>query len=786
MLPGNIFLSNLVIQMYANCEAPQESLSFFESMSVRDIYSWNFMLKAYVNSGDMPTGIQLFEQAQQEGNLPNRYLYITLLSLFSSDYSGRIVSYGKAIHAQVIAGLEYLSDVVLQTAILSMYGKCGNLQQAKSVFDGMPDRDHAAWNAIISGYAQHGHRKIGIELLQEMRKLELLPNIATLVTLLGSCSNPSALSDGRWIHEHIKGTELEKDLVACNALVAMYGKCGSLDDARAVFDTMDRRDKVTYLNVFAACACACEASLEEAKKLHECWLGEHLGPEVAVENCLINMYGKCGGLREARMVFDQMADHNLISWNSLLSGYAHSGQGSLAMSLLRQMVQEGMMPNKITFISSIDACASLGDEIRGRQLHASIRTAGYELDLVLGTALIHLYGKCHSILDAQEIFCMMDEVDTACWNAIITVYSQHEEADCALRLFAQMHEECAFPDKITFVSMITSCSDESSFREGKRLHARIAQCWLNSDINVSNSLINMYGKCGSLEDAQLFFDLMSRRDNISYVNMFSLCAGKATLLEGRQLHASIMGTPIEADVVVGNALINMYGKCGSLRHAKSCFKRMPEKNVVSWNGMLSAYAQNGLGEITLGLFDKMKCSGIAPNAVTFVCILCACSHAGLLSEGYGYFCSMACKQGMEPNADHYNCMVDMLTRAGMLDEAEELIKRMPFTPSVVTWTTLLGACRNQVDAERAVRAAYRLLRLDPIKSSAYVTLSNIFNAAGRGEDAVLTMKMMKDCWWQCSYSDFNGDGNTRWGSMSLGDVQSSNEEELEEQSVGVV
>ncbi|KAH7404453.1 hypothetical protein KP509_15G026300 [Ceratopteris richardii] len=725
--------------MYANCGGANEARRFFDEMQNYDIYSWNFILKCYVKAGDHYHALQMFEQMRQECKLPNKFLYVSILALFTNVDD---VSKGRLVHACVACG-DHASDMILQTALVSMYAKCGSLEAANWVFNRMGDKDSAAWNALIAGHAKYGLRKESLHLLGKMRSHGMLPNSGTIVTVLSTCSNASSITDGRWIHSQMKGTDLDCDVTVNNALITMYGKCGSLNEAKSVFHEMKCRNNITFLNMLTACAS--EASLDEAKKLQKVIYDSELELDTVINNALINMLGKCGGIKEAQDVFEKMENRNLISWNSLLAVHSHNMECDCALQIFNQMLQEGVMPNRITLVSAIDACAGLKDERQGKNLHVMISNGEAERGVILDTALMHMYGRFKHFEDVKDIFEKVEDRDLPCWNAIITLNTQHDRGDIAFCQFYQMQEEGILPDRITFISLLSGCASESALEHGKCLHARFASSRLVSDDVIGNALINMYGKCSSLKDAMEIFYMMKNRDYVTYVNIFSVCANNAALHEGRRIHNSIIGSDIEQNAVVGNVIINMYGKCGSLKHAIKFFDCMLDRNTVSWNAMLSVYAQNGLGYMALELFRQMNCKREEVNGVTLVCILSACSHAGLIDEGYTYFYLIFQRYFITPNADHYNCMIDMLARAGRLDEAEELIKIMVMVhePSVVTWTALFSACSSQLDTERAVRVTLQVLQLNPNKTSAYIMLSNIFTAAGREDVAASIMCMMR-------------------------------------------
>uniref|UniRef100_UPI0040747504 Synthetic PPR-DYW protein n=1 Tax=synthetic construct TaxID=32630 RepID=UPI0040747504 len=471
--------------------------------------------------------------------------------------------------------------------------------------------------------------------------------------------------------------------------------------------------------------------------------------------------------------------NSVFSWNSKIRGYARNGQPEEALSLYSQMRRSGIKPDNYTFPFVLKACASLSSLKEGKQIHGHVIKSGFESDVYVQSALIDMYAKCGELEDARKVFDEMPERNVVSWNAMISGYAQNGQSEEALELFREMQQEGIKPSEFTFCSVLSACASLGSLEMGKQIHGYVIKSGFESIVFVGNALIDMYAKCGSIEDARKVFDEMPERtvvswtamisgyaqngqseealelfremqregvkpDEVTLPSVLSACANLGALEQGKQIHAYVIKSGFESDVFVGSALIDMYAKCGSIEDARKVFDKMPERDVVSWNAMIAAYAQHGHGKEALQLFQQMQQEGVKPSEVTFTSILSACSHAGLVDEGHHYFESMSPDYGITPRVEHYGCMVDLLGRAGRLDEAEDLIKSMPFQPNVVVWGTLLGACRVHGDVERGERAAERILELDPESAAPYVLLSNIYAAAGRWDEAAKVRKLMKE------------------------------------------
>lgn len=327
----------------------------------------------------------------------------------------------------------------------------------------------------------------------------------------------------------------------------------------------------------------------------------------------------------------------------------------------------------------------------------------------------------------------------------MAAYAHYGQIEEAFKLFDEMQHAGLVPDKVSCISILSACVSKTGIGGGRQMHTRVVACGLDLDVSVMNGLITMYGKCSSVEDAMRTFEKMSGRDRDTYVSILSACTNQMDLAEGRKMHTRVVETGYELEVPVGNALINMFSKCGSLQEAGMVFETMPERDVVSWTVMIASYAQHGHGEYALQLFDEMQKEGLFPNMVTFVNILNAFSHAGLVDEGFRCFGYISQNQStMSPIEDHYNCVVDLLGRAGRLSEAEDFIRKMPFPSSVVSWTSLLNACRHHLDVERGERAAEHVFRMEPDNPAPYIAMYNLYTTVRRVDDAAMVIYRLKE------------------------------------------
>ncbi|KAJ7290872.1 hypothetical protein O6H91_04G032800 [Diphasiastrum complanatum] len=718
---------------------------------------------------------------------------------------------GKRVHA-IIVQMGLNSNIYLGNTLVNMYAKCGSVLDARQVFDSMPEHNVFSWTNIITAYANNGQGEEAINLFQRMQQRGIPPNKVAFVVVLKACARIPALEQGKQLHSDIIIRGFDSDVIVGSTLVDMYARFGCIEDARQVFNNMHDRDVVSWnamiagyarhrlgkeaLNLYEQMkqggvqsnnityvlllkACASIAAIEQGKQLHLDMSKSGFVSDVIVENALFDMYAKCGCIEQARQVFDKMHERNVVSWTAMVAGYAGQGLGKEALALYEQMKQEGVQPNNVTYVVLLKACASTAALEVGKQLHSDIIKRGFESDVIVGSTLVDMYAKCMCIENARQVFNSMHERNVVSWNAIISGYAQQGLGKEALALYEQMKQEGLQPDVVTYLVLLKACARTAALEYGKRLHLDIIKSGFELDVSAGNTLIDMYAKCGHMEDAWKVFNNIQERNVVSwtaiiaayaerglgkealalyeqmkqegvqpnkvtYIVLLKACASVAALEVGRQLHLDFIKRGYELDVIVGSTLIDMYAKCVCIEDARQVFSNMHERNVVSWTAMIAGYAQHGLAKEALKLLEQMQRENIKPNEVTYLSVLSACSHSGLVDKGHHLFNSMCKDHAVTPTMDHYACMVDLLGRAGCVADAEDLIRKMPIQPNSVVWMTLLSAARNHGHVEIGKRAFDCVMKLEPENPAAYVLLSNIYAAAGQKDELAKIRKEMND------------------------------------------
>ncbi|KAK9084460.1 hypothetical protein Scep_030931 [Stephania cephalantha] len=500
-----------------------------------------------------------------------------------------------------------------------------------------------------------------------------------------------------------------------------------------------------------------------------------------VLNNLISLYCKCGGINQALLLFSTADDNakTVVTWTSLISHFSHAHKPYKALELFRLMKSTGeVSPNQFTFSAVLPACSETLIIAHGEQMHSLVCKMGYESDIFVGSAMVDMYSKCGDMGKAMRAFDEMPERNLVSWNAMIVGFTQNRLYDQAVRLFLNVLEEkLVSPDQVSFSSALSACANLRNLHFGRQIHGTVIKDGLVDLSYVKNSLMDMYSKCRSFEDAVKLFRTMEHRDVVtwnvvamgwaqndlfeeacshfwamrregicpdeaSFSTVLHASANLAALDQGTLVHDQIIKSGFIGNLCIASSLITMYSKCGSLVDAFRVFNKIDGPNVVCWTAIIAACQQHGNGDHVIELFGQMLADGVQPDYITLVCVLSACSHTGRLNEGLGYFNSMRNVYGIEPGSEHYACVVDMLGRAGRLDEAKTFIEAMPISPDSSVWGALLGACRNYKNLELGKEVAEKLFEMEPDNPGNYVLLSNLYTCCGMLKEANEVRRLM--------------------------------------------
>ncbi|KAI3706611.1 hypothetical protein L6452_24479 [Arctium lappa] len=425
-------------------------------------------------------------------------------------------------------------------------------------------------------------------------------------------------------------------------------------------------------------------------------------------------------LSDACKLFDELPQWDVVSVTTLISRLARQNRHEETFYVFSKMLELDIKPNEYTLAALIHGSTSLKALNLGKQLHANAIKTNLESNVFVGSAVLDLYAKLNTIEEAQMAFEDTRDPNVVSYTALVCGYIKKQRFDDALRIFMTMPEK---------------------------------------NVISWNAMIGGYSQNGRNEEAVNLFIEMLKEGVVPTQNtfpcVFSSAGNIAALGMGKSLHASAVKTLGEIGIFVGNALVTFYAKCGSMEDGLLAFQKLPEKNIVSWNALINGYAQNGRCNEAIGFYREMQETGVKPNAVTLLGLLCACNHGGLVDDGFAYFNEAKSKNPSLLEPAHYACMVDLLARSGRFSEAERFIQDLPFDPGIGFWKALLGGCQIHLNMELGEFAAAKILDLDPRDVSSYVMVSNAHSAAGRWQSVsnireemrAKRMKRVPGCSW---------------------------------------
>ncbi|XP_057421204.1 putative pentatricopeptide repeat-containing protein At3g47840 [Lotus japonicus] len=590
--------------------------------------------------------------------------------------------------------------------------KQGQLREAREMFDKMPHRDEVSWTNLIKGYVNASDSNEALNLFSSM-----------------------------WTHH--PGVQKDQFVVS----VALK-------------------------------ACARGMNVCFGELLHGFSVKSCLVNSVFVSSALVDMYMKVGKIGQGCRVFEGMAIRNVVSWTAVIVGLVQAGYSMEGLSYFSEMWRSKVDYDSYTFAIALKASADSSSLHDGKAIHAQTIKQGFNESMFIINSLATMYSKCGKPDYVIQFFEKMREPDVVSWTNLITTYEQRGEEESAVGAFKRMRKSDVNPNEYTFAAVITACANLAIIEWGEQIHGHVLRLGFVDYLSVANSLIKFYSNCGLLAPASVVFHGLTGKDIISWStiisvysqaghakevfnylswmrregpkpnefalsSVLSVCGSMALLEQGKQVHAHVLCMGVDHEARVHSSLISMYSKCGSLHEASKIFDEIKNNDTVSWSAMINGYAEHGYSQEAISLFENFCSVGLVPDSVTFIEVLTACSHVGLVDLGFYYFKLMTNEYRISPSKEHYGCMIDLLCRAGRLSEAEHMIQSMPFHSDDVIWSTLLRACRVHGDVERGRWTAEQILRLDPNSAGTHITLANIYSARGRWREAAHIRMLMK-------------------------------------------
>lgn len=584
-----------LVRMYGRCANVPDAVKMFRMLPERNAALWNSLSSAYAQNQHYQVAINLFDVMIDQDEFPDHISFSSALVACASEGA---LGKGMQIHSRLPRNaLETHRRVAI--SLIQLYGKCGSLQEASRIFEEMKIKDVIAWNTLIKAYAEHGRTKHVPILFERMKKEGATPNRVTYICALSPCAGEADLTTVKDIYAHFSSSGLKLDVGLATAFVYIFGKCGSLQEAREVFEKASGQD-LNLRNAMIV-ANALNGCKEEALQLFSEMQKEGVGLDDASLAQTLSMYGRSAP-ELAKAVFEKISEKTVPVWNSMIATHVWHGDSKQALDVFKQMQQQKQTPDKATFIHILSACNSPCHLLEGKDIHVCVSQSGLEADLDVITALVRMYGKCQSFDEAQKIFDQTVSRNVPLWDALIAVYAHNGKREEALQAFRDMLQTELIPQKSTFMYALASCSSHDALDAGKQLHELIAKHGFEYETSVATALVSMYAKCGSLESAKAVFEKAEMRNAISAA-------------------ALILALVQNGEKEEGLTLFNKIQEEGILSHK------------ASFDDLLSAFNQGALAEDSFyRLLFVNRRSGVMPQAEHFSCLVDILGKDGQLDE----------------------------------------------------------------------------------------------------------------------------------------------------------
>ena len=516
-------------------------------------------------------------------------------------------------------------------------------------------------------------------------------------------------------------------------------------------------------------ACAEKKDLLTGNKLHVDIIRHGLIQKPYLASSLISMYAKCGIISKAQQIHDEFQARNVVTWNAMITGYARHGQALEALNCYGRMKNEGIFPNHVTFICILKACGIIGAIDKGKQIHSKVVISikdSMEKDLVIiGSALVDMYVKCGLIAIAQKVHNDLRVRNVVTWSILIAGYVQQGKGHEALNSYEKMRSEGILPDAITFTCILKACGNIGDAHGGRLVHGIAIETGVSTDTLLGSTIVGFYIKSGFLDESRKVFDGITRRDallwgviiagyvqhgfclaaiglyikmlgenvvpnEVIFAHTLKACAGMGATKEGKLIHSQIFESNLESDLLVGNSIIEVYVRFGLMDEAFKVFEKLSFRDVLSWSTIIEGCALHGEYLLVHQFLQELQRQGLKPDEYVLTHMLTACVQAGDPDEGIHYFKYMREYYGVEPNSEHYSCMVDLLGRAGHLHDAKDLLYSIPYHSPFIMWTSLLTSCRAHGNPQIGMQCFDNMMQLEPFDPSGHMLISNLLVEAG--------------------------------------------------------
>ncbi|CAK7355434.1 unnamed protein product [Dovyalis caffra] len=631
-LLSDVFIGTSLVHLYGTYGLAADAMKVFQEMSNKNVVSWTALMVAYMDSGEPSTVMNIYQQMRSEGLSCNDN---TMSSVISSCASLEDALLGYQVLGHVIKyGLK--TNVSVANSLISMFGCFGSMREACYVFSGMDEHDMISWNSMIAAYIRNGLCKESLRCFSWMRHVHKEINSTTLSAMLAGCGSVDNLKWGRGIHSLVMKFGWNSNVCASNTLITMYSDAGKCEDAELVFQGMEEKDMISW-NSMMACyahdgncldalkllaimfylrraanyitftsalaACSDSEFVTEGKTLHALVIRNGLHENMIVGNALVTLYAKSGLMIEAKKVFQTMPNRDGVTWNALIGGLADSEESDEAVKAFKLMREEGVSTGYITISNVLGACLAPNDLLEhGMPIHAFIVLTGFQYDEYVQNSLITMYAKCGDLNSSNNLFDGLTYRNASAWNAIMAANAHHGHVEEALKFLLKMRRAGVDVDQFSFSECLAATAKLAILEEGQQLHGLAIKLGCDSSPFVANATMDMYGKCGEMDDVLRIIPRSVDRSRLSW-----------------------------------NILMSSFARHGFFGKAKESFREMINLGVkpdhVTFVSLLSACSHGGFVEEGLAYYDSMiKEFGIPAKIGHCVCIIDLLGRSGRFAE----------------------------------------------------------------------------------------------------------------------------------------------------------
>ncbi|XP_020596806.1 pentatricopeptide repeat-containing protein At2g40720 [Phalaenopsis equestris] len=662
-LHSDLYIASSLITLYSKCGLLLDANHVFNQLSQGDATVWNSMVAGYFHQHHYHEGLHYLQQMQLAGFRPDCHSLTIILKACSDGGLG--LKQGEQVHGFLVRNALY-HDTFALTALMHLYSRAGEVTKVCGLFNGVFDKSISMWNVVIFGLCYNGLWENSLEhfVLMMFEGFNVQPETASCV--LVACSMVGAGAFGQGVHCCAIKMGFELDSYVCSSLISVYANAGFMNEAFRVFDTVPTKEVHT------------DGQGAFGRKIHGLLTKMPALSSVVLQSSLINMYMRIGDVDDATKLFSSVEEWDLVLLSSMITGFCQNKHFDHALQIFNQFCAEGFIPDSGIIASIVSACTAMDWLHLGCKIHSLAVKNGTISDTFVGSALISMYSKCGSPLSAASVFYVIERKNLVVWNSLISGYSRNGLFDESLNSFAGIIRNGFLPDPVSITSVLVSVSTV------------------------------------------------------------------AALAKGKMIHAFLVRNGVFCDEVVGNSFIDMYMKCGCPKYARLMFDQMPLRNLVTWNTMIAGYGSHGLCLKAMDLFDEMKQLKIVPDGTSFLSLISACSHSGLVEEGHKFYDSMINGYRIKPTMEHYANIVDLFSRAGCLNEAYRFIKAMPVEPDPSIWLCFLIACRTHRVSHLGEIASDQIIKRKPQESESYTQVLNFYGEMGLLEKAASLRFQMKE------------------------------------------